>query len=128
MRSVMIGLCLAVTILVVGCSEKASETVRVDLTEFAITPSMSEVKAGSVKFTAQNRSTSMIHEMVVLRMDGGDREPLAEIEDLAIGKTESKTVTLKAGTYELACLIAPGEAGSTVDHYQQGMRTTFVVK
>jgi len=35
---------------------------------------------------------------------------------------------LKPGKYELACLITPGEFGATVDHYQQGMHTEFIVK
>ena len=38
------------------------------------------------------------------------------------------TLDLAPGAYELACLIAPGEAGSTVDHYQQGMHSDFTVQ
>jgi hypothetical protein len=40
----------------------------------------------------------------------------------------SMVLDLPPGTYQLACLIAIGESGSTVDHYQQGMHTVFTVR
>lgn len=38
------------------------------------------------------------------------------------------TLNLAAGRYQLACLIVPGEAGSTTDHYQEGTHTDFTVE
>jgi uncharacterized cupredoxin-like copper-binding protein len=53
---------------------------------------------------------------------------MGEVEDIDPGSGGSVTINLAAGKYQLACLIVPGEAGSTVDHYQQGMHTDFTVK
>jgi uncharacterized cupredoxin-like copper-binding protein len=53
---------------------------------------------------------------------------MGEIEDVAAQTGGTVTLDLAAGAYELACLIAPGEAGSTVDHYQQGMHSDFTVE
>ena len=45
----------------------------------------------------------------VLNADGNKRE-VAEVEDVEKGTNAEFTAKLKAGTYQLACLIVPGEA------------------
>lgn len=104
-------------------------TVTVGLTEYTVTPDKTSVDAGAIKFDATNNSTSMVHELAVLFVnDDGTFENMGEIEDIDPGSGGTVTIILAAGHYQLACLIAPGEAGSTVDHYQAGMHTDFTVK
>jgi uncharacterized cupredoxin-like copper-binding protein len=102
--------------------------VDVDLTEWAVQPSVTEISAGSVTFAAHNRSTTMVHELAILKVDGATKTKVKEIEDIDPGKGKDVSVKLSPGLYELACVIVPGEAGSTSDHYQQGMHTTIVVR
>ncbi|MEO6398003.1 MAG: hypothetical protein ABIP13_06010, partial [Tepidiformaceae bacterium] len=58
----------------------------------------------------------------------GSYENTGEIEDLEPGKSGEITLDLPAGRYVLACLIAPGAAGSKEDHFQSGMKLDFEVK
>jgi uncharacterized cupredoxin-like copper-binding protein len=86
--------------------------------------------AGKVKFKVQNQGT-IIHEMVVLKATTPfDQLPVAndkvseakkvgEVASIGKGKTKSKTLKLKAGSYALVCNIAK--------HYGLGMRAGFTV-
>ncbi len=118
----------AVLTLVAGCGSDPAQRVSVDLTEWAVKPSVTGVNAGSVTFVAHNRSASMVHEVAVLKIEGANKKNLKEIEDVAPGQRKQTTVKLSPGEYELACVITPGESGSTVDHYQLGMVTSFSVR
>ena len=101
----------------------------VGLKEYEVTPSVATVDAGTIRFEATNNSTTMVHELAVLRVkDDGSFENMGEVEDIDPGSGGSVVIDLEAGRYQLACLIVPGEAGSTVDHYQQGMHTDFTVE
>lgn len=115
--------------LVSGKQEPFDTTVNVVLSEWLVNPSVSEVKAGRIRFVARNVSGDQVHELAVLSVarDGQKRE-LAEVEGLKAGETGEFIVALKAGRYELACLTAKGEWGSTEDHYQKGMYTSFTVR
>jgi uncharacterized cupredoxin-like copper-binding protein len=107
---------------------RADVTVEVVLTEFAVSPSVNKVKAGAIRFDGKNQG-GMIHELAVLSVGAdGSRREVADVENIDPGKSGEFTVSLQPGRYELVCLIAPGEAGSTVDHYQQGMHTAFTVE
>ncbi len=104
-------------------------SVAVTLIEFAITADKPSVKAGKIQFIATNVSKDQVHELAVLKRNpDGTFENMGEIEDVAAQSGGTVTLDLAAGAYELACLIAPGEAGSTVDHYQQGMHSEFTVQ
>lgn len=104
-------------------------SVAVGLTSFSVTPDKSGVKAGTIRFIATNTSKTDVHELAVLRVgDDGSLDNAGEVEGIGPDASGSFTVDLKPGSYQLACLIAPGEAGSTVDHYQQGMHTDFKVE
>ena len=108
--------------------ESVDATVDIDLTEWAVKPSVSEVKAGKIKFIAVNRGTQ-VHELALLEVKAeGQLHEAADVESIKPGATGSFTATVKPGRYQLACLIAAGEQGSTVDHYQQGMHTEFIAK
>lgn len=104
-------------------------TVTVGLKEYDVTPSVAAVDSGTIEFEATNNSTTQVHELAVLRVkDDGSFENMGEVEDIDPSSGGSVVIELAAGQYQLACLIAPGEAGSTVDHYQEGMHTDFTVR
>jgi uncharacterized cupredoxin-like copper-binding protein len=87
---------------------------------------------GKVKFVVQNQGT-IIHEMVVIKITSttsfdqlpvtndkvSERKSVGEVSSIGKGKTKSKTLKLKAGTYALVCNIAK--------HYGLGMRAGFTV-
>jgi hypothetical protein len=105
-----------------------SASVAVTLVEYSVTPDRAAVPAGRIRFTATNASASQVHELAVLKVkDDGSYENLGEIEDIDPGNGGSVTVDMAPGAYVLACLITKGEAGSEVDHFQQGMHTPFTV-
>ncbi len=110
-------------------SSAAGTTVAVTLVEYGITADKPSVSAGKIRFIATNTSASQVHELAVLKTKpDGTFDNMGEIEDIEAGKGGSVDLDLEPGAYQLACLIAVGEAGSTVDHYQQGMHTDFTVK
>jgi uncharacterized cupredoxin-like copper-binding protein len=101
----------------------------VELTEYEVTPSESTVAAGNIQFDASNLSDSQVHELAVLRVeDDGGFDVMGEIEDIPAGADGTIRLELEAGAYELACLIVPGEAESTADHYAEGMHAEFTVE
>ena len=104
-------------------------TVAVALIEYRVTPDKLSVVAGVTKFVATNTSASMTHELAVLLVKpDGSFENTGEIEDIGPGQTKDVSLELPAGKYVLACLIAPGESGSTTDHFKEGMKIDFEVK
>ncbi len=110
-----------------GVSGPADDTVQVDLHEYVVTPDKASVKAGAIKFVAENTGAE-VHELAVLKKNAdGSFDNQGEIEDIDAGKGGEVILELEPGDYELACVIVPGEAGSEVDHYQQGMLVTFTV-
>lgn len=111
-----------------GTAEAADDTVNVSLTEYRVTADKETVASGAIKFVAENISPEQVHELAVLKKrDDGTFDNEGEIEDIAAGAGGEVVLDLEPGDYELACLIAPGEAGSTVDHYAEGMHIPFTV-
>lgn len=106
-----------------------NDTVNVDMIEFKMAPDKPSVAAGPTRFIATNTSTTMVHELAVLRVkDDGTFENTGEVEDVDPGKSGEIVLDLPAGKYVLACVLVPGEAGSTFDHFKEGMKTDFEVK
>ena len=104
-------------------------TVNIGLREWAIDPEPGSVEAGAIRFDATNESRGIVHELAVIQIqEDGDLEVIGEIENLGVGESGSIVIDLPPGHYQLACLIVPGEAGSTVDHYQEGMWIEFAVE
>ena len=92
-------------------------------------PDRLTVPPGATKFVAKNTSKSMDHELAVLLVKSdGSFENTGEIDGLNPGKSGEIVLDLPAGKYVLACLLVPGESGSTTDHLKLGMRTDFEVK
>ena len=106
-----------------------NDTVKVDMIEFSMNPDKPSVAAGPTRFVATNSSTSMVHELAVLRLkDDGTFENTGEVEDVDPGRSGEIVLDLPAGKYVLACVLVPGEAGSKFDHFKEGMKTDFEVK
>ena len=105
-----------------------SDTKGTDAPE-TMTATPTSVPAGPVTFTVENTGT-IKHEMVVVKLDGtaltvgndgkvSEEGSVGEIGDVEPGKTESTTLDLKAGQYELVCNIK--------DHYKLGMHVPLTV-
>ncbi len=110
-------------------SKAPSATVAVDLDSFTVRADQSAVRSGPIKFVTRNVHPTDIHELAVLRVrDDGTKQNAGEVEDLKGATSGEILLDLPAGRYELACLIAKGEAGSTVDHYAEGMHVPFEVR
>lgn len=102
----------------------ATSTVKVDLTEWSVTPNKDSVPAGVVQFIADNTGGDT-HELVIVK----DGQELAEIEGVSSGHVRTLRIRLEPGEYELACLIVETEPdGTKKDHYKLGMWTKFEVR
>jgi uncharacterized cupredoxin-like copper-binding protein len=139
---------IAVLALVAGAcgdDDGGEETgaIAITLQEFAIIPSPAQAAAGDVTFDATNEGPDDVHEFVVFATDlapealptvedgsvdetGEGVELQGEIEDIAVGDTQSVTIDLAAGNYVLICNIY--EAAEQESHYQEGMRVAFTVE
>ncbi len=129
-RGILLLVLLPICALAWACGDDSNPraTVDVSLQEWTVSPSVSSVEAGEVTFVVTNRGT-MVHELAVVQVGpDGNKRVVAELENVVVGSTVELTRDLKPGHYELACLLVPGEAGATVDHYQQGMHTAFTVQ
>lgn len=83
---------------------------------------------GVIEFNAVNEGT-MIHELSVLKvLDDGGLDFNGQTREIPPGESGDVAILVDPGTYQLACLILPGEAGSTLNHQEQGMVTRFVVE
>jgi len=110
-------------------SKAPQATVNVHLDSFVMKPDVLFAAPGPIKFVATNDHAADVHELAVLRLkEDGSFQNAGEIEDIGPRKGGSVVLDLPKGKYQLACLIAPGEAGSKVDHYQSGMRIDFEVR
>ncbi len=113
-----------------------NQTITGSLSEWKVEVSSNKAKAGQVTFVVDNNGT-IGHEFLVVKTDiksgqipieEGDRfseeNPdlvmIDEIGEYAKGTTETLTVTLDPGTYQLVCNLAA--------HYGAGMHTDFVVE
>jgi hypothetical protein len=128
-------------LLLAGCGGDGVKEVKASLKEWSITPEVSQIESGKVRFVVANDGSEP-HELVIIRSDlSPDALPVVdgkvdeervdiinEIEPFAAGTTERKTVDLKAGKYVLICNIVERVPGESVEsHYEKGMRAAFLV-
>jgi uncharacterized cupredoxin-like copper-binding protein len=114
---------------VFGTKKAPADTVSVELLSYKVAADKASVEAGPVKFVARNASPTDVHELAVLRVrDDGTLQNGGEVEDLKPTTSGEIVLDLPKGKYELACLITPGEEGSKVDHYKDGMKLAFEVR
>ena len=142
----------ALALVAAGCSDDeggetgatgGGTTVDVTVQEFAVIPASSSAPAGDVTFDVTNKGPDDTHEFVVFKTDlapdalptnedgtvdeeGEGVELQDEIEDIAVGDTQSVTIDLSAGNYVFICNIYDKEEQEA--HYQEGMRVAFTVK
>jgi iron uptake system component EfeO len=125
-------------------------TIQVALQEWAVVPDTASAPAGEVTFEIENAGEET-HEFVVIRTDlavtdlptaedgsvdeeGAGIEVVDEVEDLAAGASETLTLDLEAGQYDLICNIVEEEGEMEMEmpqgpsHFQNGMRTEFTVE
>lgn len=145
-RAAVAGLAVVAAV-ISACSAAATPvpagptTVDITLQEWAVVPSVTEVKAGQVTFNAKNMSTKEEHEMVVVKSDlglfdlpkgsdgkvdeeGAGMTAVGEIPEMAAGASGSITLDLAAGKYLLICNIVDADGTA---HYGSGMSTAFTV-
>ncbi len=129
------------TALISGCgsSDDSSESatsndITGQVNEWSIAIDSASAKAGEVNFTIENTGT-IGHEFLVVKTDiapgeiplDGDHFPepadglevIDEIGEFAVGTTETLTLNLDAGNYQVVCNL-PG-------HYANGMYLAFTV-
>jgi len=126
-----------------GGETGAGGAIDVTLQEFAVIPSPDQAPAGDVTFDVTNEGPDDVHEFVVFATDlapdalptledgsvdetGEGVELQGEIEDIAVGDTQSLTIDLAAGNYVLICNIYT--AAELEAHYAEGMRVAFTVE
>ena len=112
-----------------------SNDVSGSVNEWSVGVNANEAYAGDVKFTMTNAGT-IPHEFIIVKTDykpgeiplgennrfdeeGEGIEAIGEIPEWAVGTTESVTLNLKPGAYQLLCNIA--------GHYKNGMYVPFTV-
>ncbi len=115
--------------------------VDVAMSEWAIVPRQTSVKAGRVYFLVENTGPDDPHEFVIVRTDlapnrlpvkdGKVREDQVKIVDeirpYLPKSTASITLKLQPGKYALICNIAEVENGELESHYELGMWAAFTV-
>lgn len=98
------------------------------LSEWKIEGMPGRVPGGVRNFTAINAGT-VTHNLSVFKVrDDGTLDFNGQTARLEPGQSGTVSILLDPGTYQLACLIKPGDAGSTEDHQLKGMATRFVVE
>ncbi|MCA9843906.1 MAG: hypothetical protein KC482_04500 [Dehalococcoidia bacterium] len=123
--------------------DKPDGATQVDvlLSEWAITPSETSVRAGEIYFLVENAGPDDAHEFVVIRTDEapdalpvvegrvpeGDVDLVDEIRPYTPGSSASITLDLEPGKYVFICNIAEVEGGELESHYELGMRVGFEV-
>jgi uncharacterized cupredoxin-like copper-binding protein len=129
---------------IAGCGGGGGKDVKVVLSEFIVQPDPTSIKAGTIKFTADNQG-GKTHEMVVVKADDAeslatdkdgavDEEGLAkgqsqgEVEDVAKGTTKSVELKLAAGRYVVFCNLVEDESGTAVSHFDKGMHAVLTVE
>lgn len=144
-RGLAIAVLSGVLLSLVACGGGTETTVAVTLQEFAVLPAQDSAPAGSITFDVENTGPEDIHEFVVFKTDlapdalptaedgsvdetGEGVELIGEIEDIAVGSTETLNSDLEAGSYAFVCNIVEEEGGDTLVHYTLGMRTGFTVE
>lgn len=115
--------------------DMVSNDISGSVTEWSVSVNAHEAFAGDVKFTMMNSGT-IPHEFIIVKTDyklgeiplgennrfdeaGEGLEAIGEIPEWEMNTTESVTLNLSPGNYQLLCNIA--------GHYKNGMHTAFTV-
>ena len=127
-----------------GDNEPTGAAVDVELVDFSVLADAS-APAGEVTFSIENTGPDHEHEFVVIKTDldaaalptaedgsvdeeGAGIEVIDEVEEFAVGGSETLTLSLDPGHYALICNVVHEEEGETFVHYDRGMHTNFTVE
>lgn len=126
-----------------GVAGAADGEVHAELTEYAIEIAEKSVKAGKLKFEAENAGKEN-HEIAIIRTDDVTKLPLSadgavddeaigdsligEIERFAAGSECMGTFELAAGAYAVICnVVEEQDNGEKEAHFKEGMFSTLTV-
>ena len=132
-RLTAVSLLVGLVAVVGGCGGSATGPITAELKDFSIALGRTTTATGATQFTVRNGG-AVVHEFVVLDTDtpaanlpvvgtGIDESALTvvdEIEDIAVGATQTLDVTLAAGHYAIICNID--------GHYAAGMHSDLTVQ
>ena len=138
MRCIALATLIGLSLVMGACGEQTpafdakSVQLVVEMRDYAVVPSVTTIKAGTVKIGVRNNAT-MLHDLVVIKSDlAPDKLPYdtgaaKAVETGIVGKvginpqrSAALTVTLEPGKYVLICNVA--------GHYQLGMRASLTVE
>lgn len=117
----------------------AANEVRVELTNWKVKTTRSEIAAGAVTFQAIHvneganhghgaSEPGRMHDLAVLRkLPGGSYEMVGKTQQLPVGASEKLVLTLEPGEYELLCDIVEVIDGKPISHADEGMRAPLKV-
>lgn len=127
-------------------SREAPTSITVNLKNWAVEPSATTVKAGTVRFTATHEDedhgsehgeaeAGATHQLVVAPLEDGAEigegnfgRPALNLADIGVGEEKSGEAELQPGRYELSCLVVEEVDGEDVNHYDEGMYALLVVE
>ncbi len=139
--ALLTGVLAAVALASCGTDGERTSFVDVPMTEWEITPEVTSVPAGPVRFTATNAGV-LSHELVIIKtdlppnqlparedgsVDEGRLEVIGRVRAVAPGAFERATLTLDPGSYALICNIVDAQGGESRSYYELGMHTAFAV-
>jgi uncharacterized cupredoxin-like copper-binding protein len=124
-------------------SSDSGPDMEVTLGEWRMELDPTDVEAGKVEVEVKNDGGTT-HEFVIVRAPNVEGIPLqsdgsvdedkvaevdamGEIEDIAPGKTVSKTFDLPSGSYVAFCNVVQEDTTPNVVHYAKGMHAAFTV-
>lgn len=125
---------------------RSGSDISVNLRNWAVEPSQTEIAAGTYTFTATHEeeghggdhgaeSGGAIHQLVIARLPDGASpgeskfgRPVLNLTDIKPGEEKSGEAMLEPGRYELSCLVVEKVGGKDINHYAEGMYTLLTVE
>lgn len=116
-------LTVAGLLVVTACSSTdAAANIELELNEFAIEPSSTAYRPGTVELTATNTG-EFPHTIVVEDSSGA---VLTASDVIAPGATVALDVDLAGGAFQITCrIVTQDDSGTIYDHFEQGMYVTI---
>jgi hypothetical protein len=115
---------LVAIVVLVACQGPSTSATKVDLYEFEIEPSISNLVAGTVTLDVTNEG-DYGHTLVITDSEG---HVLSAGDVIDSGEASELSIDLAAGDYFFTCrIVAQDDDGNVIDHYEQGMSAEVTV-